>query len=177
MGAAGCGSRLPHLYRDSAHPATSAPGLGSPLPHLHRDRVSCAHRGRTALMTLRQWPDVRHGEGLPIVAYPWGHLTSLRARTCTHTSAHTRTSQHGGLWHHAAPPAPTAVSTRGCTPHAQHIAGRMHTAHPNDATVRSPPRAPRPTTCPLPRPEYSRRCAYLSARVRRGLRLQLSARL
>ncbi len=30
----------PHLHRDWAHPATSAPGLGSPLPHLHRDRGS-----------------------------------------------------------------------------------------------------------------------------------------
>ena len=28
---------VPHLYRDWARPATSAPGLRSPLPHLHRD--------------------------------------------------------------------------------------------------------------------------------------------
>jgi hypothetical protein len=42
-----CGSPLPHLHRDWAHPfpictgtgltpSTSAPGLGSPFPHLHR---------------------------------------------------------------------------------------------------------------------------------------------
>ncbi len=37
------GSPLPHLRRDWAAPATSAPGLGCPLPHLRQDLVAPCH--------------------------------------------------------------------------------------------------------------------------------------
>ena len=56
---------VPHLRRDWAHPATSAPRLDSPLPQLHQDRaqagLSVQHMGTSP----RQLPDVGPNDESP----------------------------------------------------------------------------------------------------------------